>query len=46
MWEKIISGVPQGSILGPLLLNILLNDLFLFFENSDLSDYADDNTLY
>ena len=46
MWEKIISGVPQGSILGPLLFNIFLNDLFLFLENSDLSNYADDNTLY
>ena len=46
MWEKIISGVPQWSILGPLLFNTFLNDLFLFFEISDLSDYADDNTLY
>ena len=46
MYEEIISGVPQGSILGPLLFNIFLNGLFLFVENSDLSNYADDNTLY
>ena len=45
-WERIIFGVPPGSILDPLLFKIFLNDLFLFVENSDLSNYADDNTLY
>ena len=43
-WERMISGVPQGSILGPLLFNIFLSDIFLFVENSYLSNYADDNT--
>ena len=45
-WERITTGIPQGSIIGPLLFNIFLNDLCLFISNSSLSNYADDNTLY
>ena len=43
---KVLNGVPQGSILGPLLYNIFLNDIFLSLQKCDLANYVDDSTLY
>ena len=45
-WADVTRGVPQRSILKPLLFNIFINDIFLFIEKSDICKFADDNTLF
>ena len=44
-WAEILLGVPQGSVLGPLLFNIYINDLFFLTENT-VCNYADEAKFY
>ena len=44
-FETIISGVPQGSIVGPILFNCFFNDFFYFIEKASIHNFADDKTL-
>ena len=45
-WMHIFYGIPQGSILSPLLFNKHLSDLFYILENLNIASYADNSTIY
>ena len=45
IWEDITFEVPQGSILGPLLINVFICDIFFEYGNDYFANYADNTKI-
>ena len=44
--SRVITGCTQRSVLGPLLFNIYLNDLFFLVDYTEVCNFADDTTFF
>ena len=45
-WHEVISGIPQGSVLGPVLFVVFINTLVDAVKSSDVFLFADDTKMY